>query len=66
MVKGKVIFEDEEKIELTESILNAYPEVSNIMYEGFDIDDEEEFNYQVLNGEIYERYYCYSRTNWHW
>ena len=48
--------EDEEKIELTESILNAYPEVSNIMYEGFDIDDEEEFNYQVLNGEIYERY----------
>ena len=24
--------EDEEKIELTESILNAYPEVSNIMY----------------------------------
>lgn len=47
---------EEEKIELTESILKAYPEINKIMYQGFDVDDEEEFNYQVLSGEFYDRY----------
>lgn len=47
---------EEEKVELTNYVLNSYPEISEIMYEGFDTDDEEEFNYQVLNGKIYERY----------
>lgn len=48
--------EENEKVELTESILNVYPEINKVMYEGFDTDDEDEFNYQVLNGEMYERY----------
>ena len=48
--------DDEEKVELTESILESYPEIDKIMHEGFDVHDEEEFNYQVVNGDFYDRY----------
>lgn len=47
---------EDEKNEISELILNKYPEINEIMYNGFELEDEEEFNYQILNGQMYNRY----------